>query len=74
MNCTGTGKKLETAIFEGGCLWCMVSPFDVLEGVIEVKQGYSGGNKEKPTYKDMKSQTSGQYEDIKIIYEPEIIS
>jgi len=74
MNCTGTGKKLETAIFAGGCFWCMVSPFDVLEGVIEVKSGYSGGHKENPTYKDVKSQTSGHYEVIKIIYDPEIIS
>jgi len=74
MNCTGTDKKLETAIFAGGCFWCMVSPFDVLEGVIEVKSGYSGGHKENPTYKDVKSQTSGHYEVIKIIYDPEIIS
>ena len=74
MNCTGTGKKLETAIFAGGCFWCMVSPFDVLEGVIEVKSGYSGGHKENPTYKDVKSQTSGHYEVVKIVYDPEIIS
>jgi len=74
MNCTGADKKLETAIFAGGCFWCMVSPFDVLEGVIEVKSGYSGGHKENPTYKDVKSQTSGHYEVVKIIYDPEIIS
>jgi len=69
-----TDKKLETAIFAGGCFWCMVSPFDVLEGVIEVKSGYSGGHKENPTYKDVKSQTSGHYEVVKIVYDPEIIS
>ena len=66
-------KKYETAVFAGGCFWCMVSPFDVLDGIIEVKSGYMGGHKENPTYKDVKSQTSGHYEVISIIYDPSII-
>ncbi|MDF2615330.1 MAG: msrA [Clostridia bacterium] len=66
--------KYEAAIFAGGCFWCMVSPFDVFDGVIEVKSGYTGGHIENPTYKDVKTQTSGHYEVIKIIYDPEVIS
>lgn len=66
-------SKYETAIFAGGCFWCMVSPFDVLDGIVEVKSGYTGGHLENPTYKDVKSQTSGHYEVIKVIYDPEII-
>lgn len=64
----------QIAIFAGGCFWCMVSPFDVLDGIIEVKSGYMGGHVENPTYKDVKSQTSGHYEIIKIIYDAEVIS
>lgn len=67
-------KKYETAIFAGGCFWCMVSPFDVLEGIIEVKSGYTGGNKENPTYRDVKTQTSGHYEVVKIIYDTDVIN
>jgi peptide-methionine (S)-S-oxide reductase len=67
-------NKYATAIFAGGCFWCMVSPFDVLDGIIEVKSGYIGGDLENPTYKDVKSQTSGHYEAIKILYNPEIIN
>ncbi|TDT51071.1 peptide-methionine (S)-S-oxide reductase [Fonticella tunisiensis] len=67
-------KKYETAIFAGGCFWCMVSPFDVLDGIVEVKSGYTGGHKENPTYKEVKSQTTGHYEAIRIIYDPSIIS
>lgn len=67
-------ENYESAIFAGGCFWCMVSPFDVLEGIIEVKSGYSGGHVENPTYKDVKSQTSGHYEVIKVIYDPKIIN
>ena len=64
----------EAAIFAGGCFWCMVSPFDVFDGVIEVKSGYTGGHIENPTYKDVKTQESGHYEVIKIVYDPEIVS
>lgn len=63
----------ETAIFAGGCFWCMVSPFDVLDGIVEVKSGYTGGHLENPTYKDVKFQTSGHYEVIKVTYDPKII-
>lgn len=66
-------KKYETAMFAGGCFWCMVSPFDVLEGIIEVKSGYSYGHVENPTYADVKSQTSGHYEVIQITYDSEVI-
>lgn len=66
-------KQYETAFFAGGCFWCMVSPFDVLDGIVEVKSGYMGGHKENPTYKDVKSQTSGHYEVVKIIYDPSLI-
>lgn len=67
-------KKLEFAIFAGGCFWCMVSPFHVLKGIVEVKSGYIGGHLENPTYQDVKAQTSGHYEAVKILYDPEIIS
>ncbi len=64
-------KSYETAIFAGGCFWCMVSPFDVLEGVVEIRSGYSGGHVENPTYEEVKSKTTGHYEVVKIIYDPE---
>lgn len=67
-------NNYERAIFAGGCFWCMVSPFDILDGIIKVTSGYIGGHKESPTYKDVKSQTSGHYEAIEIVYDPSIIS
>lgn len=65
-----TEQNFETAIFAGGCFWCMVSPFDFIEGVKEVRSGYSGGHIEHPTYEQVKTQTSGHYEVIKITYDP----
>jgi len=52
----------------------MVSPFHVLEGIIEVKSGYIGGHIDNPTYAQVKSQTSGHYEAVEIIYDPDVIS
>lgn len=67
-------KEYDSAIFAGGCFWCMVSPFDILDGIIEVKSGYTGGELDNPEYKDVKAQQTGHYEAIKIIYDPQIIS
>lgn len=67
-------SQLETALFAGGCFWCMVSPFHVLEGIVEVKSGYIGGHVDQPTYEQVKTQESGHYEAIQIIYNPEKIS
>lgn len=67
-------SNFKNAYFAGGCFWCMVSPFDVLEGIIEVRSGYMGGELDNPTYKDVKLQTSGHYEVIKIIYDESLIS
>lgn len=67
-------QKKETAYFAGGCFWCMVSPFDVLMGVEEVRSGYMGGHLDNPTYEDVKAQQSGHYEIVRIIYDPGVIT
>ncbi|WP_208590898.1 peptide-methionine (S)-S-oxide reductase MsrA [Gracilibacillus suaedae] len=67
-------KKLEKATFAGGCFWCMVKPFDQWDGVESVISGYTGGNTEHPTYEEVKTGTTGHYEAVQIIYEPEKIS
>ncbi len=63
-----------TAYFAGGCFWCMVSPFDALDGIVEVRSGYMGGRLANPTYADVKSQTSGHYEAIRVRYDPDAVS
>ncbi|MDP3058676.1 MAG: peptide-methionine (S)-S-oxide reductase MsrA, partial [bacterium] len=65
-----TTQILHRAIFAGGCFWCMVSPFDVLDGIIQVKSGYIGGHVVNPTYEDVKRQRSGHYEAVEITFDP----
>ena len=59
-----------TAIFAGGCFWCMEPPFDKLEGVIATTSGYTGGHLENPTYKQVSYDDTGHYEAVEIKYDP----
>lgn len=67
-------EKLETAIFAGGCFWCMESPFEKVPGVKDVVSGYTGGNKDNPTYEEVSSGTTGHVEAILITYDPNKVS
>ena len=57
-----TPEKTMKATFAGGCFWCMQPPFEDLEGVTGVKVGYTGGHKDKPTYEDVCTGTTGHAE------------
>jgi len=62
--------RVETATFAGGCFWCMESPFEKMNGVIEVIAGYTGGHKANPTYEEVSSGTTGHVEAIQVKYDP----
>jgi peptide-methionine (S)-S-oxide reductase len=44
--------ETKTAIFAGGCFWCVESDFDGVPGVLSTTSGYIGGSSENPTYYD----------------------
>ncbi len=64
-----TGARA-TAIFAGGCFWCMEPPFEKTNGVIAVYSGYTGGAKLNPRYEEVSSGTTGHYEAVEIVYDP----
>lgn len=63
---------MEKAMFAGGCFWCMVTPFEDLPGIHGIVSGYAGGWKENPAYEEVKTGTTGHYEVVQIIYDPEV--
>jgi peptide-methionine (S)-S-oxide reductase len=63
-----------TAIFAGGCFWCMEYPFDRLEGVLSTKSGYTGGVSPNPTYEIVSSGMSGHVEVVQVVFDPTKIS
>ncbi len=62
---------LDTAIFAGGCFWCMVSPFDKLPGIEKVVSGYTGGHVANPTYEEVCTGKTGHTEAVEITFDPE---
>ena len=65
---------MEIATFAGGCFWCTEAIFKRLKGVDSVLPGYSGGEKEEPTYEEVCDGNTGHAEAIQIEFNSEIIS
>ena len=58
--------ETKTAIFAGGCFWCVEDAFDAVDGVTETISGYAGGTKPNPNYGDHE----GYYEAVRVTYDP----
>ncbi len=56
----------KTAIFAGGCFWCVEDAFDQVDGVTETVSGYAGGTLKNPTYANHKTHV----EALKVTYDP----
>ncbi len=64
----------DTAIFAGGCFWCMEGPFEKIEGVYDAVSGYTGGHKQDPTYHEVGAGTTGHLESIMVLYDMKKVS
>ena len=62
----GRAAASKSAIFAGGCFWCMEAAFDEVDGVTETISGYAGGTKPNPSYGDHE----GYLEAVKVTYDP----
>src|SRR5213080_2906953 len=71
---TSSPSPTKTAIFAGGCFWCIQPAFDKAKGVIRTVVGYSGGMESNPTYELVSSEKTGYRESIEITYDPTKIS
>lgn len=67
-------NKVDTITLGGGCFWCLEGVYELIDGVVEVKSGYSGGKTKNPTYKEVCTGTTGHAEVVQVIYQPSIIS
>jgi len=64
----------KTAVFAGGCFWCIQPAFDKAPGVIKTTVGYCGGTEPNPTYELVGSEKTKYRESIAIVYDPARIS
>ena len=64
----------KTAIFAGGCFWCVESDFEQVKGVREVVSGFTGGRVKNPTYRQVSKGGTGHFEAAMIQYDPAVVS
>ncbi len=65
---------LDTATVGGGCFWCTEAQFQLLDGVIRVESGYSGGHIKNPAYREVCNGTTGHAEVIQVVYDTRKLS
>jgi len=66
--------QTRTAVFAGGCFWCIQPAFDKAPGVIKTVVGYCGGTEPNPTYELVTSEKTSYRESIEVTYDPAKIS
>jgi peptide-methionine (S)-S-oxide reductase len=71
---TAAPAATKTAVFAGGCFWCIQPAFDKAPGVIKTVVGYCGGSEPNPTYQLVTSEKTKYRESIEITYDPTKIS
>ncbi|MCC7232470.1 MAG: peptide-methionine (S)-S-oxide reductase MsrA [Bacteroidia bacterium] len=64
----------DTATFGAGCFWCTEAQFQLLNGIISVTSGYSGGNVKNPSYREVCTGRTGHAEVSQIVYDTSKIS
>ncbi len=64
----------ETAVFGGGCFWCLEAVFVLVRGVQSVESGYMGGKVRNPTYREVCSGLTGHAEVVRVCFDPQAVS
>ena len=66
--------QFKTAIFAGGCFWCVEADFDKVPGVIDTTSGFTGGHVKDPSYEQVSNGGTGHAESVRITYDPGKVS
>jgi methionine-S-sulfoxide reductase len=62
-------SSVDTITLGGGCFWCVEAVYEMLNGVIKVESGYSGGTVKNPSYREVCTGTTGHAEVAQITFD-----
>ncbi|MCL5800091.1 MAG: peptide-methionine (S)-S-oxide reductase, partial [Candidatus Thermoplasmatota archaeon] len=65
--------SVKEIVLGGGCFWCMEAVFQMINGVVSVEPGYSGGHFAYPKYEDVCSDKTGHAEVVRIRYDDSVL-
>jgi len=67
-------ERRATAVFAGGCFWCVEAVFEEIDGVLDAVSGYAGGAPETANYEAVCGGDTGHAEAVQIVYDPAKVS
>jgi len=59
----------DTITLGGGCFWCVEAVYEMLDGVIKVESGFSGGTVKNPSYREVCTGSTGHAEVAQITFD-----
>jgi peptide-methionine (S)-S-oxide reductase len=59
----------DTITLGGGCYWCVEAVYELMDGVVDVSAGFTGGHRKNPTYEEVCMGTTGHAEVAQIIFD-----
>ena len=65
----GNTATIDTITLGGGCFWCVEAVYEMLDGVIKVESGYSGGTVKNPSYREVCTGRTGHAEVAQITFD-----
>jgi methionine-S-sulfoxide reductase len=67
---TGNPSSYDTITLGGGCFWCVEAVYEMLDGVVKVESGFSGGTVKNPSYREVCTGSTGHAEVVQITFDP----